>query len=355
MKNLIILGTILIYTSFSIGQNIGSSDSFTDPRDGKIYKTIRVGNQIWMAENLNFETQNSWCSSCEKYGRIYNFEEAKTSAPPGWHLPSNDEWKELIDNLGGEDLAGEKMKSKTLWKNPNNEINKSFNGTDDVGFFGTPSPKRTVDGKIRNENYETTWWTSSEEPDNAAWTWNLSYNSNSIVCLGFLKQSGFSIRCIKDYIETTSDVSKDVAIDYLKPFEKLKEYNTFILYYISKSAEKYNALLVNPNTKIESELFQSAISAYAVDSTILIEIDMIHEVDSTLNLKEKSFDYYRSELLLIKEFNNYFLTITQNKEDQQEIELIRKRLLNNLSEMTKNERRYKMAEKHFKQKYKIEI
>ena len=80
--------------------------SLTDSRDGQVYKTIKLGSQEWLAQNMNYSTSNgSWCYNdsiqyCEVYGKLYNWEAAKTVCPSGWHLPGADEWSVLTAFLG---------------------------------------------------------------------------------------------------------------------------------------------------------------------------------------------------------------------------------------------------------------
>jgi len=127
---------------------------FTDPRDGRIYGTIKIGNQTWLAQNLAYDCKGSKCygndpANAAKYGRLYDWETAKKAVPRGWHLPSNEEWQTLIDFAGGNEVAGKKLKAEKGWKHdylflPCEEREERIeqekvNGTDEFGFFALPS------------------------------------------------------------------------------------------------------------------------------------------------------------------------------------------------------------------------
>jgi uncharacterized protein (TIGR02145 family) len=100
---------------------------FSDNRDSKIYSTVKIGDQLWMAENLNYDAGNgSWVyndieSNAEIYGRLYNWEITLDACPDCWHLPSEEEWQVLFDFLGGGGVAGGRMKTidTTYWESPN--------------------------------------------------------------------------------------------------------------------------------------------------------------------------------------------------------------------------------------------
>jgi len=183
-----------------------SYSSFTDPRDQKIYKTITIGSQTWFAENLNYETPNSWShdsvgSSDDIYGRLYSWGEALTVCPDGWHLPSDDEWKTLELNLGmsryevdnlqwrGTD-EGKKMKSISGWK-------EDGNGTNTSGFNALPGGAAGSGGffYIGSSGY---WWTSESYTGGYAWYRSMEFNKDKVYRLINLTTSGSSVRCLKD-------------------------------------------------------------------------------------------------------------------------------------------------------------
>jgi len=166
---------------------------FTDPRDGKKYVYVKMGNKTWMAENLNYNADRynaggSKCynddpANCEKYGRLYNWETAKMACPSGWYLPSHAEWGDLYDVATPlcNDFCptGTKLKSANGWDDwvgENTQETMSGNGTDDHGFTALPG------GYYTNTLYDGTfflnigfsdigetglWWTSNEDVSDA--------------------------------------------------------------------------------------------------------------------------------------------------------------------------------------------
>ncbi|MCL2184227.1 MAG: fibrobacter succinogenes major paralogous domain-containing protein [Chitinispirillia bacterium] len=142
----------------------GKGGSFTDPRDGQTYRTVRIGNLTWMAENLNYASDSSWCydnddSNCVTCGRLYNWDAAKAACSTmgaGWRLPVQADWKDLGKILGNEMTAGTKLKSKTGWP-------KKRNGTDKFGFSLLPCGFRDYRGVYTSYATTAHLW-SGEEP-----------------------------------------------------------------------------------------------------------------------------------------------------------------------------------------------
>ena len=175
--------------------------TFTDSRDSKTYKWVKIGNQTWMAENLAYKT-NSGCwaydnkqSNVTKYGYLYNWKTAKKACPKGWHLPSDAEWSELIVFLGGEGIAGGKMKEAGTihWKGPNK-------GADNIsGFTALPGGDCLYgNSSFRGVGYSGYWWGSTEYSSSGAYSRYLIYNYANVHVYFSYKSSGFSVPCLRN-------------------------------------------------------------------------------------------------------------------------------------------------------------
>ena len=171
-------------------------NTLTDNRDGQTYKTVKIGDQVWMAENLNFETDSSFCYNdsaeyCAKYGRLYTWAAAMGACPTGWHLPSEEEWNILLSEVGGQSIAGTALKSQSGWHD-------GGNGTDAFGFSALPAGRRdTVDGFSYDGEY-TDFWTTAEGGDDFAYFMFLDYYNEYMPLGGDSKNFALSVRCLKD-------------------------------------------------------------------------------------------------------------------------------------------------------------
>ena len=169
----------------SVSQVTGS---FTDTRDGKIYKTVKIGNQVWMAENLNYDAgEGSWCydNNAEngmKYGRLYTWDAARRAVPKGWHLPSEEEYKTLLKNLGGSDSVAYKQ----IIQGGISGFNALFGGW------------RSDDGNFYNVGKEIYFWSTTEyEDENAGYLLVRSGYKKAYMDSNY-KIFAFSVRLLKD-------------------------------------------------------------------------------------------------------------------------------------------------------------
>ncbi len=187
--------------------------SFTDERDGNVYKVVQIGSQTWMADNLNFDDGNSWCyddalGNGEKYGRLYIWESAMKVCPTGWHLPSDQEWDVLSEHIAKYKGPVEKgdgnwgainylnqgkyLKSTSGWY-------KDVNGTNEFGFNGLPGGMRNSrDGSFTSITESAYWWTSSEQDEKHAFRRYLYYSFDHLGRFDVQKDLGHSVRCLKD-------------------------------------------------------------------------------------------------------------------------------------------------------------
>lgn len=139
--------------------------TFTDNRDGRVYKYTTIGNQVWMAENLNYEFETSFCyykeDDCDAMGRIYSPKNLDV-CPSGWHVSSWEEWKRLFDQMeiDGKDAAGVRLKSTNGWSVLNQEDNP--NGTDDCNFSIIPA---FSGNNASYEGYRSVYLTSTDDAE----------------------------------------------------------------------------------------------------------------------------------------------------------------------------------------------
>ena len=218
------------------------SNLLIDPRDGQTYKTATIGTQTWMAENLNLRyiqptsslDSSSVCLNdsteyCDKYGRLYLWSAAMDSigmyssdglgcgsvtacspkypvqgiCPDGWHIPSRDEYKILIEYVGGDSIASIKLKSQNGWS-------EKIEATDDYGFSVLPSSTLFSDGSYGEESYAYLW-TSTTFSHGQAYAYNFRKNGQ-LVSIDFLEDSFYSIRCIKNSEQNNNPLSSETEI-----------------------------------------------------------------------------------------------------------------------------------------------
>jgi len=188
--------------------------------DGNIYFTIKIGAQVWMADNLKVihyrngeaipnnitwstSTTGAYCNynndakNAAIYGCLYNWYAVNDSckiAPEGWHVPTYAEWQTLIDYLGGDAIAGGKMKETgtTYWNSPNT------GATNESGFSALPSGWRYDDGDFSSIGSYTHFWSSTENSKSGAWALSLRYDDSKVYPNGNRKYGCFSVRCVKD-------------------------------------------------------------------------------------------------------------------------------------------------------------
>jgi uncharacterized protein (TIGR02145 family) len=187
------------------------------------FNEVAINNQVWMTENLNVDKfrngdpilhavtdeewkkagengEPAWCYydndpvNGEKYGKLYNWyavNDPRRLAPEGWKIPSDEDWTTLTDYLGGEEIAGEKMKSTNGW-------GLEGNGTNESGFSGLPGGVRADSGTFLTIDYYGYWWSSSEGDTSSAWSRYLGYDNGDVSSYDYDKELGLSVRCLRD-------------------------------------------------------------------------------------------------------------------------------------------------------------
>ena len=170
-----------------------TANTLTDLRDGKVYKTVKIGSQVWMAENLNYETDVSSCyrdsAKCTMYGRFYAWSEASKICPDGWHLPDTTEWNTLFSAVGGRSTAGKALKSKSGWYDNGDRV-------DAFGFGALPAGNVDNMGYIDGDGNWAMFWSSTESGSNTAYLMDLYATSENASLSKGDKKDRSSVRCV---------------------------------------------------------------------------------------------------------------------------------------------------------------
>lgn len=175
--------------------NSSTSGQLTDSRDDQTYPTVIIGNQEWMAQNLNYAKSQSWCYNsdsemCRTFGRLYSWESSKTACPEGWNLPSDDDFTTMTDFIGGLETASFKLKSTSnLWKS-------GGYGADEYGFNVLPAGYYE-DGVSSNLYGYADFWTSTSYDSDSAWNRHFDYYNESLKRGSYHKVAGLSVRCMR--------------------------------------------------------------------------------------------------------------------------------------------------------------
>jgi uncharacterized protein (TIGR02145 family) len=224
---MVLLTVVLLFLIFhKSGGNVIEIeyDAATDI-DGNVYNAIRIGKQSWLTENLkttrfndssgilNVRENMIWAEikspaycwydndslkNKSKYGALYNWYTVKYGkiCPNGWHVPTDDEWTILTEFLGGDSIAGQKIKEAgaSHWKSKPGTTNQS-------GFRAVPAGYRYIDGIFYDKGRNGTWWSSTEFSSVTAFSRLVSYGSSNIYRIHYYyKNHGFSVRCVRDSV-----------------------------------------------------------------------------------------------------------------------------------------------------------
>lgn len=176
---------------------LNETGTMVDSRDSKLYNTVRIGNQWWMAENLRYYRSGSWfyeddSATYAKYGRLYSWQTANTSCPSGWHLPSDNEWKILETTMGMHVADAENIE----WRGTNQAV-ALFNGGS-TGFNIWFGGMRYANGNYIAEGSIATFWSSTQYDVDLAWYRGFNISHTDIHRMYYSKNDGYSIRCLKN-------------------------------------------------------------------------------------------------------------------------------------------------------------
>lgn len=194
MRILILFSALFLFSGIFLN---AQSDTLIDTRDGKVYKTIQIGQQTWMAENLNLKIEKSYCyankvENCETYGRLYRWEVASQACPDGWHLPTDKEWQTLEKELGMTEVE---LAKENSWRGSDQATKLMLDSTVCfnmlLGGYRNPPANNFLIGM------QSFFWTASDRGTHA-WYRQMRDGSGQIFRRTQPKSWAMSVRCVKD-------------------------------------------------------------------------------------------------------------------------------------------------------------
>jgi uncharacterized protein (TIGR02145 family) len=297
-------------------------DSIVDIRDNQVYKIVKIGQQWWMQENLNVGTridgsQNTsdngtmekYCydnkdSLCNIYGGLYQWNEMmdyqesddenpgkkRGICPVGWHLPSDPEWIELFTFLGGQGVAGGKLKETGIihWNSPNT------GATNSSGFTALPAGNRQIIGSFGNIAQYGYWWSSTGSSGTNAWSWYAGNITSGITRWTYEKEYGFSIRCVQRFNQLSYLIVSDMELEMVSDLNFYGGINKIELIIINSSTNKL----------IDISTFNTKTTAFnlSLSSSVLSPGDSIH---ITITFNSPLNGIYYSDTLNIESDDPY--------------------------------------------------
>jgi len=305
--------------------------TMTDSRDKKVYKTVKIGDQTWMAENLNYADSattpsllnRSWCynndsANCAVAGRLYTWAAAIDSValydggngvdcgcrktctlpdtvhgicPPGWHLPTQAEWDTLLTAVGGSSNAGTKLKSQTGWCS-------NGNGTDSYGFSVLPAGLRYYNGDFYDAS--AGFWSATQYSSNNAYCMSPDYIALADLT-DYYKSYGYSVRCLKDSDDdfsssvTPKSSSSDTRVSSSSFSAKSSSSNE------PESAEASSSSLKNQESSSSVKIEMYSSSEKVVDSS---GSEKVEESSSSLQNTSPDSSYFNAEENTLTDFRN---------------------------------------------------
>jgi uncharacterized protein (TIGR02145 family) len=221
----LITGSVLAQKNDDEGDS-AKTGTFTDKRDDRTYNWVRIGSQVWMSQNLAFKLKgggywayNNNTGYVNQYGYLYAFVTAKTVCPKGWHLPNDEEWRQLTKFLGGEAIAGKKLKSTSGWA-----FSDSTKATNESGFTALPGGYRDGYGTYSSLKEIGFWWTSSaaDRGVDYAWLRGMFFNNDYVSRFETFRPSGLSVRCVQN-VKVKKGKNKDQEEEPEEELENLDQ------------------------------------------------------------------------------------------------------------------------------------